>query len=199
MSALCAVQATAPQVLEPTVWLEQYGDYLYRHALFRLGDRSAAEDVVQETLLGALKSQNRFAGMSNERTWLIGIMKHKISDYFRNRRDETSLNPDGDCEREFFDQQGAWRVGAQPVWPETPESLLETKDFQRVLELCLKELPQRLAQVFILREVDQLSTEEICELLDLTPSNLWVMLHRARLRLQQLIGLYWLNVKAADC
>ena len=198
MSALYAVQARTTTALEPSDLLEQYGDYLFRHALFRVGDRSAAEDVVQETLLAAMRCRSQFAGMSSEKTWLLGILKHKVADHFRRRRGEVSLDSD-DVENEFVDHEGAWRAGSLPVWPETPESLLQAKDFQHVLELCLKELPHRLAQVFVLREVDQLSTEEICELLDLTPNNVWVMLHRARLRLQQLIGMYWLDVKSADC
>jgi RNA polymerase sigma-70 factor (ECF subfamily) len=163
---------------------------LYRHALFRLRDAAAAEDVVQETLLAALKSHNRFVGRSNERTWLVGILKHKIIDHFRNSQREAQFEC-GDNDDEFFDQKGAWRTTSRPMaWNVNPESALELKDFQRRVESCLNQLPERLAQVFVLREIDELTTEEICSLLNITPTNLWVMLHRARLRLQQLLGAY---------
>jgi RNA polymerase sigma-70 factor (ECF subfamily) len=158
--------------------------------MFRLRDRTAAEDVVQDTLLAALKSSNRFVGRSNERTWLVGILKHKVIDHLRRSQYETQLGS-GDNDEEFFDESGAWKITSRPVaWHINPESALERKDFQRSLELCLNQLPERLAQVFILREIDELTSEEICSLLEITPSNLWVMLHRARLRLQSLLGAY---------
>ena len=190
MSAPQLIDTISQPALDPAIWLQRYGDYLYRHALFRLRDRVAAEDVVQDTLLAALKSSNRFVGRSNERTWLVGILKHKIIDHFRTSQREAQWEC-CDNDDEFFDQAGAWSTARRPVaWDVNPESALELKDFQRNLESCLNQLPERLAQVFILREIDELTTEEICSLLDITPANFWVMLHRARLRLQHLLGAY---------
>ena len=190
MSVVHALKPISKPILDPTIWLEQHGDYLYRYALLRLRDSAAAEDVVQETLLAALKSSHRFAGASSERTWLVGILKHKISDWFR-RRQETTLDNANDDD-EFFDKDGFWKSEKRPIaWNANPELMLQSKDFQRVLTHCLNELPESLARVFILRELNELTTDEICELLDITPGNLWVMLHRARLRLQHLLGLYW--------
>ena len=176
--------------LNPQTWLECHGDHLYRFALFRLRDRSVAEDMVQETLLAALKSRDSFACISKERTWLIGILKNKIADHFRrNSRDNWSQQADDD---EFFDNDGTWRVEARPIlWNVNPHSILERKNFEETLRVCLSQLPERLARVFILREIEGLNSDEICELLDITPNNLWVMLHRARLNLQRLIGLHW--------
>ncbi len=190
MSAVQTVKAISKPTLDPTIWLEQHGDYLYRYAVARLRDPSVAEDVVQEALLAALKASARFAGQSSERTWLVGILKHKIGDWFR-RRQETELdNTNGD--EEFFDQEGYWKSEKRPTaWDANPELVLQSKDFQRILTLCLNQLPEPLARVFILRELNELTTDEICELLDITPNNLWVMLHRARLRLQHLLGFYW--------
>ena len=196
MSAVHALKMISKPILDPTIWLEQHGDYLYRYALLRLRDSAAAEDVVQETMLAALKSSPRFAGASSERTWLVGILKHKISDWFR-RQQETTLDNTNDDE-EFFDKDGFWKSEKRPLaWNANPELILQSKDFQRILTQCLNELPESLARVFILREVNELTTDEICELLDITPGNLWVMLHRARLRLQHLLGLHWFNVVAA--
>jgi len=194
MSAVHALTISKP-ILDPTIWLEQHGDYLYRYALLRLRDSAAAEDLVQETLLAALKSLSRFAGASSERTWLVGILKHKISDWFRRQQATTLDNTNDD---EFFDKDGFWKPEKCPVaWNANPELMLQSKDFQRILTHCLNELPESLARVFILREVNELTTDEICELLDITPANLWVMLHRARLRLQQLVRLHWFNAIAS--
>lgn len=192
-----AVKATPTTMLDPAIWLERHGDYLYRYAMLRLRDASAAEDVVQETLLAALKSFARFAGQSSERTWLVGILKHKVTDWFR-KQHETSLDSDNGDE-EFFDAEGFWRSEKRPVsWDLNPEVALQSKDFQRILTLCLNQLPESLARVFILRELNGLTTDEICELLDITPGNLWVMLHRARLRLQHLLSLYWFRDVASN-
>jgi RNA polymerase sigma-70 factor (ECF subfamily) len=192
MPAICTTESRQA-ALEPAIWLERHGDYLYRYALYRMRDHAAAEDVVQECLLAAIKCSDRFAGRSNERTWLVGILKHKIVDYLRaemkNAQTENTDHPE-----DYFDREGAWRFDARPVsWTPDPGSLMESGDFRRVLERCLDELPGRLARVFILREIEGFATEEICDLLDITPSNLWVMLHRARLRLQSLLGLYWFS------
>lgn len=198
MLALHVIETPPQSVLDPAIWLQRYGDYLYRYAMFRLRDRATAEDVVQETLLAALKSSNRFVGRSNERTWLVGILKHKVIDHLRNSEHETQLEC-CDNDDEFFDKKGAWRTTSRPVaWNMNPESTLDLKDFQRSLESCLNRLPERLAQVFILREIDELTTEEICSLLNITPTNLWVMLHRARLRLQHLLGAYCFNRGTGD-
>ena len=69
--------------LDPVQWLDKYGDYLYRYALMRVRDSAIAEDILQETLLAALGASQNHAGLSSERTWLVGIMKHKVVDYFR--------------------------------------------------------------------------------------------------------------------
>lgn len=190
MLGLQTVEVPAQQELDPTIWLEKYGDYLYRYAIFRMRDPSAAEDAVQETLLAALKSSKRFAGRSNERTWLVGILKHKISDYFRQHH-ETTID-DTLTDQDFFENDGSWKREARPVgWDTNPELQLRSKEFQRTLEFCINRLPENLARVFVLREVDELTTEEICEMLNITPGNLWVMLHRARLQLQRLMNIHW--------
>lgn len=174
---------------DPAVWLEQYGDYLFRHAFFRLRDRTAAEDVVQETLLAAVAARDRFAGQANEKTWLVGILKHKIIDYFRRSKNTMSFETEVDLD--IFDSDGEWRSEFRPaVWSD-PAALLETKDFQRVISDCLTQLPEHLRRAFILREIDGLSSEEICNLLSVTPTNLSVMLHRARVTLQSLVEKCW--------
>jgi RNA polymerase sigma-70 factor (ECF subfamily) len=177
---------------DPQDWPDLHGDYLYRFALLRIREASVAEEMVQETFLAALQARGRFAGQSTERSWLVGIMKHKIVDHFRKVAREIPTedmegvgageDPDG-----AFDQNGHWKTGtaAPQDWPDNPAGVLEQKQFWDVLKRCLDTLPPRMAQVFSLREVDEVSSEEICAVLGITASNLWVLLHRARKRLRQ--------------
>ncbi|MDQ3804212.1 MAG: sigma-70 family RNA polymerase sigma factor [Acidobacteriota bacterium] len=187
--------------VDPSLWVDQHGDYLYRFALLRLRDPSAAEDVVQETLLAALQARGRFAGRGSERTWLTGILKHKIIDHFR--RAARTHQPDGAGESwmehgEMFQQSGEW-VGhwdfdnkADPVeWKADPETALERSEFREALGRCLSGLPERVARAFTLREVEGMAGEEICDVLGVTANNLWVMLHRARAQLRHCLEMGW--------
>ena len=188
-AAPASAKETSAHATDPEIWLARHGDYLYRFAMFRLRDRAAAEDVVQETLLAALQARARFASLSTERTWLVSILKHKLADRFRRMSREAALmtreDDAGGDDGEFFDQAGAWREGHRPSdWDADPAALLERKEFWEAIYKCLGALPARLASVFILREIDGLTGEEICEQLNIKPNNLWVMLHRARLQLR---------------
>ncbi len=182
-----------------SVWLERHGDYLFKYAVFRLRDTSAAEDAVQETFLAALKAYEKFEGRGSERTWLVGILKHKVTDHFRRMAREAPLDPteDGGPEHaEFFTRTDGWdnhwnNEYAPIDWHATPAQLLERGDFWRVFSDCLSPLPQRTASAFTLREVDGLTSEEICEALGVTVNNLWVMLHRARLHLRNCLERNW--------
>jgi RNA polymerase sigma-70 factor (ECF subfamily) len=182
---------------DPQTWTDQHGDYLYRGALVRVRDTGLAEEIVQETFLAALQARRTFAGQSSERSWLVGIMKHKIVDHYRKRRRE-SLREDLDgvvdgLEGEGeFDEGGHWKLDrTSPMdWPENPGGVLERKQFWDVLKRCLAELPPRMAQVFLFREVDEVSSKEICETLNITPANLWVLLHRARKHLRRCLEVH---------
>lgn len=174
-------------------WLEKYGDYLYGFALSRLHNEAVAEDLVQETLLAALQTRQKFSNNSSEKTWLTAILKHKIIDHFRHVSRQVSFASD-EAENDFFDESGNW--SEEPAdWQATPEDLLERKEFQAVLHRCLADLPKNMATVFILREIEGLDGKEICEILNLSPNNLWVMLHRARLQLRQALENRWFGKK----
>lgn len=170
-------------------WLDQYGDYLFAFALSRVHNETAAEDLVQETLLNAIKSHEKFAENSTVKTWLTSILKHKIVDHYR--RSIRSMPFDSETEEgEFFDESGHWRETLTD-WASTPEKLFEQKEFQEILQSCLADLPENLAAVFTLREIEGLSAGEICGVLNISPNNYWVMLHRARLQLRREIELRW--------
>ena len=181
------------------VWLDQHGDYLFKYASFRLRDQSAAEDVVQETFLAALKAYEKFEGRGSERTWLVGILKHKIMDHFRRTAREAPMGQAEDAgpeHAEFFTRTDGWdnhwnNDYAPTDWHATPAQLVEQGDFWRVFNECLSPLPPRTASAFTLREVDGMSSEEICEMLSITVNNLWVMLHRARLHLRNCLQMNW--------
>lgn len=175
---------------DPKDWADKHGDYLYRCALLRVRDAGLAEEVVQETFLAALQARNRFAGESSERSWMVGILKHKVTDHFRKQSREgwsEDLERLGaDLDEQLFDAEGYWisHDVAPKSWPDDPSAVLEQKQFWEVLKRCLSELPPKMAQAFSLREVDELSSEEVCATLSITASNLWVLLHRARKHLR---------------
>ena len=174
--------------------LEQYRPYLLRYALLQLRDTALAQDAVQETLLAALEGRARFSGKSSARTWLTGILKHKIIDTIRRRSREQPAGAGGDdadpdVADAAFKRDGHWQQ--MPATWGNPEQALDNRQFWEIFELCSRLLPERTARVFMLREVMELSTEEICQELAITPTNLWVMLHRARLALRECLEIKW--------
>ena len=190
---------------DPSTWVDQHGDYLFRYALMRLRDRSIAEETVQETFLAALQAKSKFSGNSSEKTWLVGILKHKIIDHFRKHRrevslEETQLLPSEREEtfRTAGEWVGHWSENAAPSdWGADPIKTLEKREFWQSLEQALQTLPPRLAQVFVLREMDEMSSSEICNLLEISESNLWVMLHRSRMQLRRALELNYLHRSVA--
>ncbi len=196
MTALNAIEIEKKHAPDPTLWLERHGDFLYRFALSKIYERSLAEDLVQETLLAALGSRGNFANNSAERTWLAGILKHKIADHFRRITREISLDEtfetDEFLEKSFFAADGHWKPEATPlVWKENPAELLEQKEFCEFLRNSLSQIPEKLAAVFMLSEIQGFSSDEICQMLDISQENLYVMLHRARFRLRHLLEKNW--------
>jgi len=190
------------RTLDPGKWLEAHGDYLYRYALARVRDAAAAEDLVQETLLAAVRGQQNHAGRSSERTWLVGIMKHKVIDHFRRvaRNGSFQLNV-GEAEIDFEESgpwRGHWREEHAPnSWTVDAGQWLESGEFWETFHRCLSQLPQQMSIAFTLREIDGLTSTEICDILNITPNNLWVLLHRSRRKLRQLLEANWFSPRAA--
>lgn len=170
--------------------LEDYGDSLFRYAMIRLRDVATAEDLVQETFLAAIQGADRFNMSSSVGTWLTGILKHKIIDHYRRSRFLVDVSHD---DAEFFDESGHWREESTPeIWNRfTPEDDMEKRQLAEVLHNALASIPPQLATVFVLHEVEGLSRDEICELLGVSDSNYWVILHRARLRLRWEVERRW--------
>ena len=168
--------------------MEKERPYLLRYASLQLRDRHAAEDCVQETLVAALAGEASFGGRSNLRTWLTGILKHKIVDTIRRTSREAPLA----AEEEFdalFDARGHW-VEMPQAWT-NPDASLEQKEFFAVLEDCLAKLPAKTSQAFMLREHMGFETDEICKELAVTPTHCWVLLYRARMALRECLQTNW--------
>ena len=163
--------------------------YLLRYASLQLRDRHAAEDAVQEALLAALAGEAGFGGRSNLRTWLTGILKHKIVDAIRRMSRETAALPDEDELDALFDQRGHWIEMPKP-WDD-PDASLEQKQFFAVLEDCLGRLPAKTAQVFMMREHLGYETGDICKEVGVTATHCWVLLYRARVALRECLQQNW--------
>jgi RNA polymerase sigma-70 factor (ECF subfamily) len=178
------------ETLDPHAWLAEHGDYLFRVARRQLRSDELAEDAVQETLLAALASRDRYSGSATPRTWLTAILKHKIVDLIRRQVRETEIprNEDGDENWEaLFQADGHW-AEPLPAWRD-PQTEAELGELRRILNECADRLKPAMAQVFSLREVSGMETEEICKELGITPTNCWVLLHRARLFLRECLEL----------
>lgn len=184
------------ELSSPDQWLPLHGDILYRYALARVRNSEVAEDLLQETLLAALKAKTNYSGKSSEQTWLIGILKHKIIDYFRKAsREQSQEYDDGlslDNEDDYFDQQGSWQVDFSH-WSK-PDKSMEQEQFMTTLQDCISRLPAKMAELFILREFEDMKSEEICELMSLSSlNNFWVMLSRTRVQLRHCLDINWIN------
>jgi RNA polymerase sigma-70 factor (ECF subfamily) len=189
------------QATDPETWVERYGDSLYRYALLRLRAPDLAADVVQETFLEALRARRSFAGRSSERTWLIGILRHKIIDHLRRSGRDlaagngalpgggSNVGPVGSSEGPF-DARGRWKVGPAS-WRGDPSRAMESREFWDAFGRCLAGLPRGLADAFFLRELDGVDADEVQRILEITPANFWKRLHRARMLLRQCLEAGW--------
>ena len=170
--------------------VESERPYLLRYARLQLRDRNAAEDAVQETLVAALAGEAGFGGRSNLRTWLTGILKHKIIDAIRKGGRETHIESDEHLEA-LFDAAGHWK--SFPAEWDNPDRSLEQKQFFAALEMCLEGLPEKTARAFLMREHMGLEADEICKELDVTPTHYWVLLYRARMALRKCLEMNWFS------
>lgn len=174
--------------------LQTHRSYLVRYAILQLRDPHLAEDVVQETLVSAIESLDKFSAQSSLRTWLIGILKHKIMDVLRKRAREPQLDiAEGEDQSELidalFNEHGRWSSSPQS-WT-NPEQSMENAHFWEVFEQCNQRMPLNTARAFMMREFMDMSTEEICQELAISTTNCWVLLHRARLALRECLDLNW--------
>jgi len=198
-------QPAADPRLNPERWVEDHCDLLFRYALARVTDPDTASDLVQETLLAAWKSAPKFDGRASERTWIMRIMRNKIADHYRKRRPEFAvqdLNELEQLEEKQFNQsgihKGAWAAATSSgEWKDATQSM-ERSEFWEVVHQCTEKLPPKVAAVFVLREVDGQSTEDICLALSIKANHLGVLLHRARLAMRRCLELNWFRERTSQ-
>ena len=175
--------------------IETHRRYLMRVAQLQLRDRDAAQDVVQDTLVAALSGMGGFDGRSSLKTWLTGILKHKIVDAIRSKQKApvplATLDDEGTLDDidALFKPNGGWQ-DPPADWGD-PEAALNRREFFDVMEFCLEKLPPQTGRVFMMREVMDLETDEICKELKISASNLWVILYRARMALRTCLEQHW--------
>ncbi len=182
-----------PDCVDPDHWVEAYGDYLYRYAYSRLRDATAAEDVLQDTFLAGIRFSSQFVGNGSQRGWLLGILKRKIVDHVRMRsryHRDNSHEDHRDLPGQLFDSKGSWSdVG---VFMAAHDHEIESRELWQIVRECLKHLPAGQAAVFTLSVMEEMTSEDVCQALEITPNNFWVRLHRARLGLASCVGSKWL-------
>jgi RNA polymerase sigma-70 factor (TIGR02943 family) len=178
-------------ILEPENWVTDHSDYLYGYAVMRIYNKEDVLDLIQETFFVALKAKESFKGESTERTWLTAILKRKIIDYYRNKASNSTPDNKSGFFIESGRKQGHWKTDRIPGNMSFENDQIEKKEFQAILNNCLSLLPPSWAATFTLRSIEDLTTEEICKELNISSSNLWTMLHRAKLQLRECMQLKW--------
>lgn len=177
--------------IDPNKWVDKYSDYLFNYTIVRVNDRELAHDIISETFLAGLKSMKNFKGEATERTWLISILKRKIIDYYRKinsnkGRAEVRINfKDEENEGDWLEEMAADR------YEMNAEDLLENEELGLAILACMENLTEKQAQIFKMKTVDGFDTETICNEFDITPSNLWVIIHRARVTLAECLEKNW--------
>ncbi len=181
-------------MLNPEKWVDRYADYLFNYTVARVGDSEIAKDLVSETFLAALNSAKNFKGESAERTWLIAILKRKVIDHYRKinsnkGKAEVRMGYGTDAEID-----GDW-LAEQVADPHSSfaNNALENEELGVAIHECIAKLPKKQALVFKMKTIQDLSTEEICNELQINPSNLWVMIHRSRTALMDCLNQNWFN------
>jgi RNA polymerase sigma-70 factor (TIGR02943 family) len=188
-------------LLQPEKWVILYGDYLYSLAMIRIGNKETAQDLVQETFLSAIKAKDTFNGLSSEKTWLTAILNNKVIDFYRKRdvlKDSANYLVDTETSfyNTFFDTAdenfGHWHKNTSPkAWDEGADAPMRQNEFHKVLKYCISKMPSKLVPAFVAKYIDEEDTEKICKELNLSSSNYWVMIHRAKVLIRSCLEKNW--------
>ncbi len=178
--------------LHPEYWVDNYADYLFNYAIGRVSDAELAKDLVQETFVAGLNSAKNFKGDAAERTWLIAILKRKVIDHYRKINSKKGQAEVRINYNSADEDEGDWleeRV-ADP-FNKSGEDTMENEELGMAIHECISKLPKKQANVFSMKTIQGMSTEDICNELGINPSNLWVMIHRARTALMGCLNEKW--------
>lgn len=192
-AAVSQPRAVNHEPVAPDEWVERYGDYLYNFAIGQVRNQAIAEDLVQDTFLAAFKARDRFAGNSSERTWLVGILRHKVIDHLRHGQRWQTVTLEGSGSSGDRDDLGGTMAWLHDVAAECqePHRRMELAELRNSLRLALGKLPPRIAQAFEMYEMNDCSGREVCDAVQISEQNLWVMLHRARKHLRTELASWW--------
>lgn len=178
--------------LRPDTWVDQYADYLFNYAYARVSEEEIAKDLVQETFFAGLKSAKNYKGTASERTWLIAILKRKVIDHYRKVNSSKGkaevrmqYNPNSDSAGDWLEEQVA------DPYAELESTAMENEELGLAIQECIAKLPKKQSRVFTMKTIQGISTEDICKELEINPSNLWVMIHRARTALMGCLNENW--------
>ena len=183
--------AKIQNALHPESWVDKYADYLYNYAIVRVNDNELAKDLVQETFVAGLNSAKNFKGTASERTWLVAILKRKVIDHYRkinSRKGKAEVRmayKDGNEEGRWLEEQVA------DPFSKTENDSIENEELGEAIQECIMKLPPKQAQVFTMKTIQGISTEDICNELNINPSNLWVLVFRARTALMNCLNTSW--------
>ena len=182
----------AEHKLYPENWVDRYADYLFNYAVARISDAEIAKDLVQETFYAGLNSAKNYKGDAAERTWLVAILKRKVIDHYRKinsnkGKAEVRINysSDSDSEGDWLEEQVA------DLFSQDGDYVLENEELGMAIQECISKLPKKQSLVFTMKTMQGMSTEDICNELEINPSNLWVMIHRARTALMGCLNENW--------
>ena len=179
--------------LNPDKWVDNYSDYLYNYTIVRVNNHIVAQEIISETFLAALRAKKNFKGEASERTWLIAILKRKIIDYYRHinsnkGKAEISISyRDPDSEGDWLEENAA------DPFDRTAEDVMENEELRLAILECMGQLSEKHAEIFKLKTIDGFDTETICKEYNITPSNLWVIIHRARKTMMECLEKNWFN------
>jgi RNA polymerase sigma-70 factor (TIGR02943 family) len=180
-------------VIIPEKWVDRYSDYLYNYTIVRVNNHEVAQDLISETFLAGLKSKDNFKGEASERTWLISILKRKIIDHYRKinsnkgKAEVRITYNDEDAEGDWLEQR------VSDPFDKTAEDILENNELGSAILDCLDGLSEKHATIFKMKTIDNFDTEAICNEFNITPSNLWVIIHRARTAMADCLEKSWLQ------
>ncbi|VXB74441.1 sigma-70 family RNA polymerase sigma factor [Maribacter litoralis] len=180
------------QNLNPDKWVDLYADYLFNYAVTRVSDAEIAKDLVQDTFIAGLKSAKNFKGDAAERTWLIAILKRKVIDHYRKINSKKGKAEVRMSYSSQTDAEGDW-LEERIADPNSnfENSAIENEELGLAIQNCISKLPKKQAQVFTMKTIEGMETEDICNALGINASNLWVMIHRARTSLMGCLNQNW--------
>ncbi len=188
-------------ILEPKNWVDNYSDYLYNYAYYRVNSQELAEDLVQDTFLAGINGLKTYKAEASEKTWLVSILKNKIIDHYKkaSTRNESPLKLstyDTPSYDHFFDKKrmGHWQKDTSPKdWGDRTESQVETKEFYAILEKCMAAIPVKWQGIFKMSLIDDKDSVLVCKEFEITSSNFWVIMHRAKLQIRECLEKNWIK------